>query len=173
MIRVWPWFERPTVELSQGSARGVTSKLPNGKRYHYFKGVPYAKPPIGQLRFRPPVPLEKFDASPLDCNVEKGYCVQDFILFQWPIIGSEDILYLNVFTPALPSESSAPFPVIVYLHGGGFRYGSADTFALDPSYLVQEGLVVVTVYYRVGPLGFLCLPSAGISGNAGLKDQVG
>lgn len=172
IIRVWPYIERPSVKLRQGTVQGVTSKLPNGKSYHYFKSIPYAKPPVGNLRFRPPVPLEKFNSSSINCSSDKGFAVQDFMIFQWPVFGSEDILYLNVYTPGLPTETSTSYPVMVYIHGGGFRYGTASALIYDPKHLVQEGVIVVTVYYRLGPLGFLCLPDAGISGNAGLKDQV-
>nr|XP_029728686.1 esterase B1-like [Aedes albopictus] len=169
---VWPWLERPAVELKQGTILGVTSKLPNGESYHCFKGVPYGKPPVGNLRFRAPVPLEKFERSPLNCCLDKGLCTQDFACFGWPILGTEDVLYLNVFTPSLPTKTSKPYPVMVYIHGGGFRMGTANACLVDPCYLVEQGVIVVTVYYRLGPLGFLCLPSAGISGNAGLKDQL-
>ncbi|XP_021699612.1 esterase B1 [Aedes aegypti] len=172
VICIWPWLKRPIVELKQGSVQGVTSKLPNGKSYHCFKGIPYAKSPVGKLRFRPPIPLEKFETTPLDCSVDKGLCVQDFFFCKCTTIGTEDVLYLNVFTPSLPSESSERLPVMVYIHGGGFRYGTANAFICDMSYLVEQGVVVVTVYYRLGPLGFLCLPRAGITGNAGLKDQL-
>lgn len=60
---------------------------------------------------------------------------------------------------------------MVWIHGGGFVSGSAQSTMYNPKHLVQEGVIVVTVNYRLGPLGFLCLPSAGIYGNMGLKDQ--
>lgn len=87
---------------------------------------------------------------------------------------SEDCLHLNVFTPSLPSEppSETPqLPVMVWFHGGGFVTGSAQSSMYGAKHLVQEGVVVVTVNYRLGPLGFLCLPDVGIHGNMGLKDQ--
>uniref|UniRef100_A0A904MV96 Carboxylic ester hydrolase n=1 Tax=Culex quinquefasciatus TaxID=7176 RepID=A0A904MV96_CULQU len=172
LIRFWPGFERPVVEVRQGKVRGVTSELPNGRKYHYFKGIPYAKPPVGELRFRPPVPLEKFNQPELNCSSDKGDFVQPHIVLNWPVVGSEDGLYLNVYTPGLPTEeNAAKYPVMVYIHGGGLRFGTASSFIYDPKHIVQRNVIVVTMFYRLGPLGFLCLPSVGINGNMGLKDQ--
>ncbi|XP_055537565.1 acetylcholinesterase-like [Wyeomyia smithii] len=171
IIRFWPGIERPIVQLPQGKVQGVTTKLPNGARYHFFKGIPYAQPPVGKLRFRPPVPLEKFHKPVLNCSLDSNDFIQRNMIFNWPVSGSEDGLYLNVYTPALPTENSTKYPVIVYIHGGGFRGGTANSMVYDPCHLVQQGVVVVTVFYRIGAFGFLHLPSVGISGNAGLKDQ--
>lgn len=171
MIKIFPPPERPIVEVRQGKLRGVTSTLPNGSTYHYFKGVPYAKPPVGELRFRPPVPIEKFYKPVVDCLVDRSMCLQPLGKF---IIGKETGLFMNIFSPGLPVEEgiNPKYPVMVWIHGGGFIGGSGDSFVYDPAYLIQEGVVVVTLNYRLGPLGFLNLPSAGIVGNAGLKDQV-
>ncbi|XP_058457958.1 juvenile hormone esterase-like [Malaya genurostris] len=171
IIRCWPGIERPIVELRQGKVQGVTDKLPNGRKYHFFKGIPYAKPPIGELRFRSPEPLKRFNKPVLNCSSDKGFIKQSLAIFDWPVIGTEDGLYLNVYTPSLPVAGPRKFPVMVYIHGGGFRYGTASAAIYDPKYLIQQDVVVVLMFYRLGPLGFLCLPDAGISGNAGLKDQ--
>lgn len=170
-LKLRPIANQPIVSIQQGKLRGISAQLPNGSRYHYFKGVPYAKPPVGDLRFRPPVPLEKFDTPVLDCVVERSDCIQRD-LFTNRVVGSEKGLYLNVFTPSIGDESEQRFPVMIYIHGGGFIAGTGSSFFYDPVYFVQEGVVVVTLNYRLGPLGFLSFPSAGISGNAGLKDQV-
>ncbi|XP_001866330.2 esterase E4 [Culex quinquefasciatus] len=170
-LRFWPFLERPIVEVRQGGVQGITAKLPNGRCYHYFKSIPYSKPPVGELRFRPPVPLERFEQPVLNCSYERP----DFIHLQAPmdvlIIGTESSLHLSVYTPRLPMEGGSRCPVIVMLPSGGFRACTNSAFSFDPVRIVQQGVVVVTVGYRVGPLGFLCLPDAGISGNAGLKDQ--
>ncbi|XP_029728682.2 esterase B1 [Aedes albopictus] len=170
-LKLRPIANQPIVSIRQGKLRGISAQLPNGSRYHYFKGVPYAKPPVGDLRFRPPVPLEKFDTPVLDCVVERSDCIQRD-LFTNRVVGSEKGLYLNVFTPSIGDESEQRFPVMIYIHGGGFIAGTGSSFFYDPVYFVQEGVVVVTLNYRLGPLGFLSFPSAGISGNAGLKDQL-
>lgn len=90
------------------------------------------------------------------------------------ITGSEDGLFLNVYSPVLPrkDDGSKKLPVMVFIHGGGLIGGHADSSMYLPNYLLQEGVIVVTMNYRLGVLGFLCLPEAGIEGNAGLKDQV-
>lgn len=171
LIKKFPPPERPIVKVSQGKLRGVTSTLPNGSTYHYFKGIPYAEPPVGELRFRPPVPIEKFYKPIVDCLVERSMCIQLLGKF---IIGKEAGLFINIFSPGLPVDEgmNPKYPVMVWIHGGGFMNGSGGSFVYDPVYLVQEGVVVVTMNYRLGPLGFLSLPSAGIVGNAGLKDQL-
>ncbi|XP_055537567.1 acetylcholinesterase-like [Wyeomyia smithii] len=173
LLKRFPPAVRPIVEVRQGKLRGVTSRLPNGLAYHYFKGVPYAKPPLGELRFQPPVPNDKFYTAVVDCLVDRNMCVQP-VVGNW-IVGKENGLYLNVFTPALPVEGGVDvpkLPVMVWIHGGGWMTGSGGSFTYDPIYLVQDGVVVVTMNYRLGPLGFLSLPSAGVPGNAGLKDQL-
>uniref|UniRef100_A0A182JPS1 carboxylesterase n=1 Tax=Anopheles christyi TaxID=43041 RepID=A0A182JPS1_9DIPT len=175
-IRFWPPPVRPVVSVRQGKVRGVTSTLPNGGQYHYFKGIPYAEPPVGRLRFRPPVALERFRKPTLDCYAERADGMQrDF--FSARVSGSESCLYLNVFTPRLPGEADTTkgiprLPVMVYIHGGGFMSGSGSGFFYNPEHFIQQDVLVVTVNYRLGPLGFLSLPAAGITGNAGLKDQL-
>ncbi|XP_035914507.1 esterase B1-like [Anopheles stephensi] len=175
--RVWLKLRPPspntcvTVTIGPGKVRGVTGVTDGGAQYHRFKGIPYAVPPVGDLRFRPPVPLESFQKPVLECFVEGSKCLQyDQILAL--LVGSEDGLFLNVYTPQLPDDSSAGLPVMVYIHGGGFLSGSGDSFLYDPIYFVEQRVVIVTFNYRLGPLGFLSFPEAGIEGNAGLKDQL-
>ncbi|XP_065091102.1 esterase B1-like [Ochlerotatus camptorhynchus] len=165
-------YRRPTVQLSAGKVRGLTERLPNGEAYHFFKGIPYAKPPIGKLRFQPPVPIQKYESAMIDCSVHRNEFIQLNFLTD-VVLGSEDGLYLNVYSPELPDRmNTAPnLPVMIFLYGGGFQEGSGDSFIYDPIDLVQSGVIVVTFNYRLGPLGFLCLPSEGIYGNMGLKDQ--
>ncbi|XP_053686891.1 acetylcholinesterase-like [Sabethes cyaneus] len=172
-VQYWPGIERPIVAVKQGQVQGVTARLPNGSAYHYFKGIPYAKPPIGELRFCPPVALAKFPKPVLKCFVDKDDFSQPHQVFRYSwIVGNEDALNLNVYTPELPSEDMTKrYPVMVYIHGGGLEHGTAGSFVYDPKYFVQNGVVVVTVFYRLGPFGFLCLPSEGVQGNFGLKDQ--
>uniref|UniRef100_A0A8W7P3T3 Carboxylic ester hydrolase n=1 Tax=Anopheles coluzzii TaxID=1518534 RepID=A0A8W7P3T3_ANOCL len=138
---------RICVQVQQGSVYGVRDKLPNGQSYYYFKGVPYAKAPVGALRFKSPAPLEKFAVSYLDCTRERSNCLGLDVLTK-EISGSEDGLFLNIYTPKLGKRDDP------------------GTAAGD-----GEGVIVVTLNYRLGVLGFLCMPDAGIEGNAGLKDQ--
>ncbi|XP_055537576.1 esterase B1-like [Wyeomyia smithii] len=162
---------RILLRLQQGMLNGVRDKLPNGGDYCYFKGIPYAKPPIGELRFEPPVPLAKFPAVVVDCSKEGSNFVGTSAL-NHNITGCEDGLYLNVYTPEITKNGqSHSFPVMVFIHGGAFIGGDSSSLLYNPNFLVQEGVVVVTMNYRLGVLGLLCLPEAGIEGNGSLKDQ--
>ncbi|XP_058463050.1 esterase B1-like [Malaya genurostris] len=161
------------LQIKPGKILGQKKKLPNGASFYRFSGIPYAKPPVGELRFKPPVPLEQFDQDILDCTRERNIC---YSLQYFPPdaaeSASEDCLFLNVYTPNPGLNSSSDgLPVMVWIHGGGFALGSGDSSFYCPKYLVQQGVVVVTCNYRLGPFGFLYLPSMGIYGNMGLKDQ--
>uniref|UniRef100_A0A182QYE2 Carboxylic ester hydrolase n=1 Tax=Anopheles farauti TaxID=69004 RepID=A0A182QYE2_9DIPT len=160
---------RIMVKVAQGSIYGTKDRLPNGEPYYCFKGIPYAKPPVGKLRFASPEPIERYTVSYLDCSRERSSCLGRDVITR-EISGSEDGLYLNVYTPAI-GKKGVSMPVMVFFHGGGMTGGNGDSSMYLPDYLVQEGIVVATVNYRLGVLGFLCLPQAGIEGNSGLKDQ--
>ncbi|XP_035787926.1 acetylcholinesterase-like [Anopheles albimanus] len=160
-----------TVTLPAGTIIGQKLALPNGDDCFAFKGIPYAKPPTGELRFKSPVPLAAFASDPLECLTEGPCSYAEETRFPMPFVDnkSEDCLYLNVFSPNLQPDQ--PVPVLIWIHGGGFFAGSGHSAQYDPEYLVQQGVTVVTINYRLGPLGFLALPSVGINGNMGLKDQ--
>lgn len=172
IVQYSPGIKRPIMQLRQGKVQGATDRLPNGQLYSYYKGIPYAKPPVGELRFRPPVPLDRFDKPVLKCLIDKTDFIQPHALFKSFVTGSEDALYLNVYSPAVSDSEENKFPVMVYIHGGGFEHGTASSFVYNPQYMVMQGVVIVTLFYRLGPFGFLCLPSAEVYGNFGLKDQV-
>lgn len=86
------------------------------------------------------------------------------------IEGNEDCLYLNVYSPEI--KPASPLPVMVFIHGGGFKSGSGNDDVYGPDFLVSHGVVLVTINYRLEALGFLCLDTEAVPGNAGLKDQV-
>ncbi|XP_037041278.1 esterase E4 isoform X1 [Bradysia coprophila] len=164
----------PQITLNQGTVIGVEEKLPNGNAYYTYKGIPYAEPPLGKLRFKDPIPLSKFSENILDCTKERDVSHhKDLVSAEY--VGSENCLHLNVYSPLPPRDSSintSKLAVLVWIHGGAFMSGSGNTDYYSPEYLVQENVVVVTLNYRLGVLGFLCLPEAGVPGNAGLKDQL-
>ncbi|MFC7614379.1 carboxylesterase/lipase family protein [Actinokineospora soli] len=137
--------------------------------YAQYLGVPYAAPPVGPLRWRPPAPAQDWQGV-LDATAPRSQCAQ-LALFDSPETHSEDCLYLNVTVPRRVRPGT---PVLVWFHGGSFLAGSGDLY--DGRRLAAEGgIVVVTVNYRVGALGHLALPALtaeGVqSGNYGLQDQ--
>lgn len=144
-----------------------------------YKGIPYAKPPIGDLRFCPPVPAPAW-VEPRDCFEFSDKCLQfGGILADLPPMysangKSEDCLYLNVWTPSVSDEDK--YPVYVYIHGGGFATGSGSELMFDGSNMAERGIVVVTLNYRLGAFGFLALNAmleeSGSIGNFGLLDQI-
>jgi para-nitrobenzyl esterase len=143
-----------------------------------YKGVPFAAPPVGELRWRPPQParpwtgVRRADAYPRRCMQEGN----DFGLPGPGDPMSEDCLYLNIWTP--DHRPGARLPVMVWIYGGGFQNGSAS----DPIYrgggLARKGVVIIGINYRVGVLGFLAYPGLTAesphhaSGNYGLMDMV-
>lgn len=94
----------------------------------------------------------------------------DFLITHQIFAGSEDCLYLNVYTPDL--KPASPLSVMVFIHGGGYKSGAGDSDHYGPDFLMSHGVVVVTINYRLEVLGFLCLDTIEVPGNAGLKDQV-
>jgi para-nitrobenzyl esterase len=145
---------------------------------HQFLGIPYAEAPVGPLRWQPPQPLAPW-STPLDASAFGARCAQTTSPFGIPST-SEDCLFLNVYTPHRKSVPERDLrrhrPVMVWIHGGAFQVGTAETY--DPTKLVEDGdVVVVTVNYRLGALGFLAHPALsaespdGVSGNYGILDQ--
>ncbi|XP_066991135.2 esterase FE4 [Anabrus simplex] len=165
--------ETVTVDVVQGTLRGkeTTSSI-TGKTYYSFYGVPFAKPPIGPLRFKDAEPPEPWTGI-RDALTEGQMCSQ-YAMLEKRFDGSEDCLYLNVYTPQLPkSDPGAPLlPVFFLIHGGGFVGGSGHADVHGPDFLVGEGMVIVSPHYRVGILGFLSVDGPACPGNMGLKDQV-
>jgi para-nitrobenzyl esterase len=152
------------VPTSEGMVRGTVA---DGIRT--FQGIPYAAPPVGGRRWRAPQPARSWPGV-RDATEPGATCPQLGYLAGGPppVVGSEDCLFLNVWTPARQSAAS---PVLVFVHGGGFTSGAGSLY--DPSKLVARGNMVVTVNYRLGVLGFLDHPglSDPFAGNFGLADQ--
>jgi para-nitrobenzyl esterase len=134
-----------------------------------FLGIRYAKPPVGPLRWQPPQPSD----GPIGkANAFGPHCAQNASPFGQEST-SEDCLFLNVFTPRGAAASPQLLPVMVWIHGGNLMEGESDDF--DPVRLVFRGVVVVTINYRLGALGFFALPALDAEGhpavNYGLLDQ--
>jgi len=163
-----------TVRTERGSIAGT---VVNGVRI--FKGIPYAAPPVGDLRWRPPQPaaawsdLRAADAFGPDCP-QTPY-PPGSIYAAPPRPQSEDCLYLNVWTAAGANDKR---PVMVWIHGGALTRGSGAVPTYDGSALAKKGVIVVTINYRLGPLGYLAHPELTAesphhaSGNYGVLDQI-
>jgi para-nitrobenzyl esterase len=155
------------VKVQQGMLQGE-----NENGVTVYKGVPFAAPPVGNLRWRAPQPAKgwtgikeaiKFAPAPMQGgNPPSGK--------------SEDCLYLNVWTPAKSNDER--LPVLVWIYGGGFSFGSTSEPVYDGANLAKKGVVLVSIAYRVGPLGFLAHPALSnespekVSGNYGLLDMI-
>ncbi|KAL5279149.1 CES5A.2 family protein [Megaselia abdita] len=163
------------VELKNGgSLIGTVLNSFSGRRIRSFLGVPYAKPPIGELRFKPPVPFPPWQGI-INATESGSLCYQlDFIgdHFSGPPIGSEDCLFLNIYTPPLERLPKTGFPVMVHIHGGGWLGGTNNHQEVSPAYIMDEDVILVNINYRVGIFGFLSSESLECPGNYGLKDQV-
>lgn len=165
-------LERPRVD------GGVIAGVQSDGIWAYL-GVPFAAPPVGELRWRPPQAVQPWSGVRV-CDAYGPSCPQRADpLAAGPLgVGTmdEDCLYLNVWSPA--QQPSAGLPVMVWFHGGSFVSGSSSMPLYNGEKLAKKGVVVVTVNYRLGPLGFLAHPALsaespeGVSGNYGLMDQI-
>jgi len=146
-----------------GKIRGKEEVARGDKKYLSFLGIPYAEPPVGDLRWKLPVPATGWEGV-RDSTEYGSSCIQYPMLVPGKLVGSEDCLVLNVHTRSLEGNK----PVIVYIHGGAWRMGSAH---LSAQYILQKDVVFVSIQYRLGPFGFLSTEDAEGVGNYGLHDQ--
>ena len=140
--------ERPTATVETGSLQGTTEYNMN-----VFKNIPYAAPPVGDLRWRPPQPAASWNGT-RDASQFGDSCPQPYVKnlsTGLALPGNEDCLKLNVFTPQKPGKD---LPVMVWIHGGGLLVDGARDAQFTPINLVKNGVIVVTFDYRLGSLGF-------------------
>ncbi|KAL9700038.1 hypothetical protein quinque_003479 [Culex quinquefasciatus] len=159
----------PLVCIKDGCLIGTTRDALEGSQFDAFFGIPYAKPPVGRLRFRDPVDVEPWDGN-YDASFERGKCVQKSDARPMSLVeGGEDCLYLNLYRPQNVREK---LPVIFYIHGGSYASGSASFAEYGPERLMDTGkVIVVVIQYRLGVFGFLSTDDSSSPGNYGLKDQ--
>ena len=162
------------VHLDSGLVQGEPVE---GTTVQVFRGIPYAAPPVGDLRWREPAAVEPWEgvrsATKFGNICHQGPALATMIGEELPT-RSEDCLYLNVWTGGISGEAKQP--VMVWIHGGGLSLGWGHQRGYNGTHLATQGVVLVSINYRLGALGFLAHPllnaEAGVSGNYGLKDQI-
>lgn len=164
--------EAPTVQVAEGELSG--SALP--ALGAVFRGIPFAKAPLGELRWQAPLPPLRWKGV-RPAVLDGAPCLQEDAGWNRASapISSEDCLKLNVWTPRVQRE--AGLPVMVWIHGGAFTGGTGSIPLYDGSTMIRHGVILVTINYRLGALGFLAHPdltraAGGSSGNYGLQDQL-
>ena len=167
-----------TVRTEQGQLSGASGRSPDVRVY---KGVPFAAPPVGDLRWKPPqaaAPWQGVRQAIQFGNscMQRPFPTNGVYSAAPPPPVSEDCLYLNIWTPAKSADDR--LPVMVWIHGGGFAHGTGAAAGYDGENLARKGVVVVTINYRLGIFGFLALPELTAespqhaSGNYALLDQI-
>ncbi|KAI5713636.1 hypothetical protein M8J76_002574 [Diaphorina citri] len=179
-----PGSDPLVVKTTKGRIRGITLTAPTGKQVDAWLGIPYAQKPIGNLRFRHPQPVDRWDKDNpnliLNTTRQPNSCVQIvdtlFVNFSGAEMWnpnthmSEDCLYINVVAPRPRPKNAA---VMIWVFGGGFYSGTATLDVYDPKILVSEmNVIVVSMQYRVASLGFLYFRTPDAPGNTGLFDQL-
>jgi para-nitrobenzyl esterase len=162
------------VQLDSGKISGSLGGRNN--EISVYKGIPYAAPPVGDLRWRPPQPVKPWDTV-RDATKFGAIQPQRSRFPSGPgAVQSEDSLYLNVWTPAKRPDER--LPVMVWIHGGGFTFGSSSQPTYDGTRLAEAGVVLVSMNYRLNVLGGFAHPllskesERGVSGNYGILDQI-
>ena len=142
-----------TAKVTGGEVRGV---IKNGTAS--FKGIAFAAPPVGELRWRAPQPVKLWEGVRVADAFAPGPIQPTVVALLMGGLAnlSEDCLYLNVWTAAKSADER--LPVMVFIYGGGFICGLTSSEAFDAARLVQTGVVLVSIAYRVGPFGFLAHP---------------
>ena len=169
--------ENSIVSTKYGPVQGAVRQFPADsdqpiRSVRKFLGVPYAAAPVGELRFQPPRTPAPWKPHMYNATYYRSVCYQDptYNEYFWPNSShpqSDDCLYLNIYTPA---NSSSLFPVMVYIHGGGYEAGSP---VVSPGDVIPLwGVVLVSIQYRLGPLGFITTGDSIAAGNYGMLDQV-
>ncbi|KXJ81528.1 hypothetical protein RP20_CCG019365 [Aedes albopictus] len=160
---------KPLVCIANGCLIGTDKNGLENAQFEAFFGIPYAKPPMGKLRFKNPVPAEPWNGN-YDATYERSKCIQKNDARPHSLVeGSEDCLYLNLYRPKYITD---PLPVIFYIHGGSYASGSASFTEFGPERLMDTSkVIVVVIQYRLGVFGFLSTDDSCSPGNYGLKDQ--
>ena len=183
-------FGKPLAETKYGMITGKTMHFSDEnsdiKNVNTFLGIPYASPPVQDLRFRPPKPPAAWKPTVYDATYFRNVCAQfrsDYFKnstrlvwpdFTWEKDSSEDCLYLNIFAPGRNATNTTQqlHPVIMFIHGGSYVYGTTARHTTPGEVLPRWGVVLVTIQYRLGLFGFLTTGDKNAPGNWGMLDQV-
>ncbi|XP_054166563.1 venom carboxylesterase-6-like [Oppia nitens] len=178
-------YNNPIAQTLYGQVRGKPYTLPAtgtgfNKQVIAFIGIPYSRPPTGYDRFNPPRNPDSWSPDIKDCTGNRVMCPQVEQRFEYTlsetILESEDCLQLNIYAPIYSNQFTVQLPVLVYFHGGEFKYGGKDFFKpdqlLESSLSDGNGIIIITVNYRLGPLGFISADDINIPGNNGIRDQL-
>ncbi|EFN64899.1 Esterase FE4 [Camponotus floridanus] len=144
----------PKVKTLSGALKGYYKISQYGRKYEAYEGIPYALPPIGELRFKPPRPITPW-ISELSATKFGSPCIQ-YDQFASDsadkVEGAEDCLYLNIYVPVRnKTENKTSMPVLFWIHGGAFQYGSGMIYGA--TYLMDSEVILVAFNYRLGPMG--------------------
>lgn len=159
----------PIVSTTYGPVQGIQKKSSVGNAYYSFQKIPYAQPPVGELRFSDPQPPTKW-TEPIDCSKQgPAFCAMNNIIRK--VVGEEDSLHMNVFTKNVSLNSLyinsnskkiifkltpvKPFPVMVWIHGGAFMRGSSGIEMYGPDFLLQKDVILISFNYRLGVFGMV------------------
>ena len=158
-----------------GHIQGHQEYSDTGKPFYSFYGIPYAKPPTGSRRFMKPEPVGRWEGVAggeiVECAQEETGRDQLFNFGSVSLRGAEDCLVTNIYTPTL--DTGAGLAVMVFIHGGGYFAGSGSPDVYGPEFIMDhDHVILVTLNYRLGPLGFLSLGDDTLAGNQGLWDIV-
>ncbi|XP_077500876.1 acetylcholinesterase-like [Amblyomma americanum] len=165
------YVERDTTE---GKVRGRLVRA-IGRNVEEYRGIPFAEPPLGKLRFRPPVRKAPWEGTLDTTTLKLTACPQEEmpLIKMGDVAYTEDCLHLNVWVPQRAKEPGSSQPVMVWIHGGGFTFGSANEPSYNGANLATLGdVLVVSMNYRLGILGFMSANSPEAPGNVGLLDQL-
>ncbi|XP_058464799.1 juvenile hormone esterase-like [Malaya genurostris] len=157
---------RCVVKYENGVGTGLLNETFTKRLYCAYLGIPYVQPPVGELRFEDPVP--SFFNGSVDFHHVRSPCTQVVTLE-----GTEDCLYLNIYTTHVSGTARRPkkMPVLVWVHGGSFTEGSSETDIFGPEPILDKDIIVVTFNYRLASFGFLGIVDLDIHSNLGLRDQ--
>ncbi|KAL5279184.1 hypothetical protein ACFFRR_003665 [Megaselia abdita] len=163
--------ENIVIKTPLGSIEGVQSKSSKGDTFYSFLGVPYAEPPTGEFRFREPQAKQPWGDKVLKATKDGKVCPQPVIFFNNSEM-SEDCLFMNIHTRHIKDDKTL-VPVLFYVHGGGYFFGSGHSVVIaGPDFFLNHDVVLVSINYRLGPLGFASTGSQLAPGNFGFKDMV-